>query len=41
MPRPTASALPTKRRAYVRGPDRRPVPEMLMVWIDLSEVSFG
>jgi hypothetical protein len=33
--------LPTTRRAYTRGPDRRPVPEMLMVWIDISDVSFS
>lgn len=33
--------LPTRRRAYVRGPDRRPVPEMLMVSIDISEASFS
>src|SRR5580658_8209986 len=32
--------LPTKRRAYTRGPDRRPIPEMLMVSIDFSEVRF-
>ena len=32
--------LPTKRRAYTRGPDRRPIPEMLMVSIDLREVEF-
>jgi hypothetical protein len=32
--------LPTKRRAYTRGPDRRPILQMLMVSIDLSEVSF-
>ena len=32
--------LPTKRRAYTRGPDRRPILEMLMVSIDLSEVRF-
>ena len=32
--------LPTKRRAYTRGPDRRPILEMLMVSIDLSEVQF-
>jgi hypothetical protein len=32
--------LPTKRRAYTRGPDRRPIPEMLMVSIDISEVAF-
>ncbi len=33
--------LPTKRRAYTRGPDRRPVREMLMVWIDISDVTFS
>lgn len=33
--------LPTKRRAYTRGPDRRPILDMLMVAIDLSEVSFS
>jgi len=32
--------LPTKRRAYPRGPDQRPIQEMLMVAIDLSEVRF-
>src|SRR5437867_9848111 len=32
--------LPTKRRAYTRGPDRRPILEMLMVSIDLSEIQF-
>jgi hypothetical protein len=32
--------LPTKRRAYTRGPDRRPIFEMLMVSIDISDVSF-
>jgi hypothetical protein len=32
--------LPTKRRAYTRGPDRRPTLEMLMVSIDISDVSF-
>ena len=32
--------LPTKRRAYMRGPDRRPIREMLMVAIDISEVTF-
>jgi hypothetical protein len=33
-------SLPTKRRAYPRGPDRRPIFELLMVSIDLSEVRF-
>src|SRR5262247_4012751 len=33
--------LPTKRRAYTRAPDRRPILEMLMVSIDLSEVRFN
>ena len=32
--------LPTKRRAYTRGPHRQPIKEMLMVTIDLSEVQF-
>jgi hypothetical protein len=32
--------LPTKRRAYTRGPDRRLIPEMLMVSIDLSEIRY-
>ena len=32
--------LPTRRRAYPRGPDRRPILEMLMVSIDLSAVQF-
>ena len=32
--------LPTKRRAYTSGPDRRPILEMLMVSIDISDVSF-
>jgi hypothetical protein len=33
--------LPTKRRAYARGSDRRPILELLMVSIDLSEVRFS
>jgi hypothetical protein len=32
--------LPTKRRAYTRGPDRRPILDMLMVSIDVTDVSF-
>jgi hypothetical protein len=32
--------LPSKRRAYTRGPDRRPIAEMLMVSIDISAVGF-
>lgn len=32
--------LPTRRRAYTRGPDRRPILDMLMVSIDVSDVSF-
>jgi hypothetical protein len=32
--------LPTRRRAYTRGVDRRPIPEMLMVSIDFSEIRF-
>lgn len=33
--------LPTKRRAYTRGPDRLPILEMLMVFIDISEARFS
>jgi hypothetical protein len=33
--------LPTKRRAYTRGPDRRPILDMLMVAIDISDVGFS
>jgi hypothetical protein len=33
-------ALPLKRRAYTRGPDRQPILDMLMVSIDISDVSF-
>ena len=32
--------LPTKRRAYTRGPDRKPIMDMLMVSIDISKVQF-
>jgi len=32
--------LPTRRRAYTRGPGCRPTLDMLMVSIDISEVSF-
>ena len=32
--------LPTKRRAYTRGSDWRPILEMSMVSIDISEVRF-
>jgi len=32
--------LPTKRRAYTRGSDRRPIMEMLTVSIDISEFRF-
>ena len=32
--------VPTKRRAYTRGPDRRPIMQMEMVTIDISDVSF-
>jgi len=37
---PNGIRLHTKRRAYTRGLDRRPILQMLMVSIDLSEVSF-
>lgn len=30
--------LPTRRRAYVRGPDNRPVVDLLLVSIDISNV---
>ena len=33
--------LPTRRRAYPRGPDRLPILEMLMVSIDISDVKFS
>lgn len=33
--------LPTKRRAYTRGPDRRPITDMQMVTIDFSDVRLG
>lgn len=33
--------LPTKRRAYARGPDRQPIRSMLLVSIDISDVSFS
>jgi hypothetical protein len=33
--------LPTRRRAYTRGPARRPIFDMLMVSIDISNVSFN
>ena len=32
--------LPTRRRAYTRGPDRRPLMDMLMVSIDIGKVNF-
>jgi hypothetical protein len=32
--------LPTTRRAYTRGPDRRPIMDMLMVSIDIGAVRF-
>lgn len=32
--------VPTRRRAYVRGPDNRPVEDLLMVSIDLDDVRF-
>ena len=33
--------IPTRRRAYVRGPDLKPVRDLLMVAIDLSDFSFS
>ena len=32
--------LPTRRRAYTRGLDRRPILEMLMVSIDMSGIRY-
>ena len=32
--------MPTRRRAYVRGPDLKPVRDLLMVAIDLNDFSF-
>lgn len=32
--------MPSKRRAYTRGSDRRPILEMLMVSIDITDVGF-
>ncbi len=32
--------VPTRRRAYVRGPDNRPETDLLMVSIDIDEVAF-
>jgi hypothetical protein len=31
---------PARRRAYVRGPDLKPVRDLLMVAIDLSDFTF-
>lgn len=33
--------LPSRRRAHTRGPDGQPVKEMLMVWIDISDIRFA
>ena len=33
--------FPSRRRCYARGPNRQPIRELLMVAIDLSEVSFS
>ena len=32
--------LPTRRRAYARAPDRRPIRELLLVSIDIGDVRF-
>lgn len=32
--------VPTRRRAYVRGPDGQPLLDLLMVWIALSKIRF-
>jgi hypothetical protein len=33
--------VPTRRRAYVRGPDGRPVTDLLMVSIDLDDIALS
>jgi hypothetical protein len=33
--------VPTRRRAYVRGPDLQPVRDLLMVAIDLGDIEFS
>ncbi len=33
--------VPTRRSAYVRGPDRKPVLDMLMVTIDFADIQFS
>ncbi len=33
--------LPSRRRAFAMGPDRRPIPELLMVAIDFSNVAYS
>lgn len=33
--------IPTRRRAYVRGPDRKPVRDLLMVTIDLGDFALS
>jgi hypothetical protein len=33
--------LPTRRRAYTRGPDGQPILDMLMVAVDLSDIRFS
>jgi hypothetical protein len=33
--------LPSRRRAFAMGSDRRPIPQLLMVAIDLSNVAFS
>jgi hypothetical protein len=33
--------LPTKRRAHARAPDRRPISDLLLVWIDIGDVTFA
>ena len=33
--------MPTKRRAYIRGEDGRPVIEDLMIWIDMNDIRYS
>jgi hypothetical protein len=34
-------SLPTRRRAYTRGPDGHPILDLLMVAIDVSDIIFS
>jgi hypothetical protein len=40
MSRSMSIKFPTERRVYVAGPDGKPVPDLLMVSVDLSNYRF-